>query len=157
MTRTLVVWVWLSLLCSCDLLSKVQPPKISLPPIPLIDTALALPKTLDGKYLLMQLADARLELDPTLRDPLTALGDCADQVTYCFEPGVRELDACMRGVRTCTTSQPWLEPVACCPQKCQTDYTALRATGVDPAGALDKVFFVDHDCFPGVTATLEGK
>ena len=146
----------LVLLSSCDLLSKVQPPKIDLPPIPLINTSLKLPKTLDGNYLLMELDQARLEVDPTLRDPLTALGDCSDQVTYCYEPGVRELDACVHSVRTCTTDQPWLEPVPCCPKKCQDDYQAARNSGVDPPGALDKVFYVDHVCFPGVSAELAG-
>ena len=72
-------------------------------------------------------------------------------------PGVRELDDCMRSVRTCTTSSPWLEPFPCCPQKCQNDYTALRTAGIDPSGALDKVLYVDHTCFPGIANALEGK
>ncbi len=146
----------LVLLGSCDLVSKVQPPKIKIPPIPSLNNALSLPKTVDGKYLLMELDQARLEVDPTLRDPLTALGDCADQVSYCYAPGVRELDDCVRSVRSCTTDQPWLEPVSCCPKQCQDDYATARGAGIDAPSALDKVFFVDHQCFPGVTAELAG-
>jgi hypothetical protein len=77
-------------------------------------------------------------------------------VTYCFAPGLRELDDCVRSVRTCTTDTPWLEPLPCCPQKCQDDYATTRTSGLDAPGSLDKVFFADHQCFPGVTAALEG-
>ena len=136
---------------------KVDLPKITVPPLPTLDVLkLPLPKTAEGKYLLMQLADAHLEIDPTVRDPFTSVGDCVDSVTYCYTPGSRTLDECVRSVRTCATSTPWKEALGCCPQACQDGYAAARADGVEPAAALDKVFF-ETTCFPGVTAALEGK
>lgn len=147
----------LLLLCGCELLKKVEPPKITLPPIPQIDVKLPLPKTPDGTYLLMELSQARLEIDPTLADPITAIGQCVDQVTYCYSPGTRSLDECVRSVRTCATSTPWMEVIGCCPEACQAGYAAARSAGAQPATALDSVFFEKPDCFPGVANALEGK
>ncbi len=135
----------------------VELPKIMVPPLPAIDVKLPLPKTPDGKYLLMQLSQAQLEVDPSVRDPLTAVGECVDQVTYCYSPNVRSLDDCVRSVRTCLTETPWAEPLGCCPKACQDAYAAQRKEDVEPAEALDKAFFEKPDCFPGVASALEGK
>ena len=133
-------------------------PKITIPPIPMVDVlTLPLPKTGDGTYVLMELAQARLEIDPTVRDPITSVGECVDQVTYCFSPGARSLDDCVRSVRTCSSATPWLEPVGCCPKACQEGYAAERTAGTAPAASLDKVFFEKPDCFPGLANALEGK
>jgi hypothetical protein len=150
--RLLAGLLWL---CSCN---GVSLPKIAVPQLPVIDVLkLPLPKAADGNYLLMQLSQAQLELDPTLRDPLTAVGECVDQVTYCYAPNIRSLDECVRSVRTCASPTPWSEPLGCCPQACQDAYAAHRKDGVEPAEALDKAFFEKPDCFPGVTKALEGK
>lgn len=144
----------LTLLCSCDF----DPKKITIPPIPVIDgVKLPLPKTADGKYLATQGPDAQLEIDPTVRDPLTAVGECVDQVTYCYAPGTRSLEDCVRSVKTCTSPEPWTNELGCCPKACQDDFAAEVKTGTAPAAALDKVFFEKHDCWPGLAATLEGK
>src|SRR5690349_143367 len=37
--------------------------------------------------LLADVANARIEIDPTQRDALTALGECADLLSYCYAPG----------------------------------------------------------------------
>lgn len=150
--------VLLVLLGGCDLAKKLEPPKIEVPPIPVLDAVkLPLPKTADGKYLLMQLSQAQLELDPTVRDPITAVGECADQVTYCYAPGTRSLDDCVRSVRTCATESPWGEALGCCPKACQDDYAAERTKGTGAAAALDVVLFERHTCFPGLAAALEGR
>lgn len=149
--------LWLAgvlVLCGC----KVELPKINVPALPQVDlVTLPLPKTPDGKYLLMQLSQAHLEIDPTVRDPLTAVGDCVDQITYCYEPKSRSLDECVRSVRTCSTSTPWTEPLGCCPKACQDGYQKAVDDGLEGKAAFDKVFFEQHDCFPGVADALEGR
>ena len=148
----------LVLLGGCDTIKQEIDTKIKIPPIPSLDPAnLQLPKTADGKYLLMELSQARIEIDPTLRDPLTALGECADQIAYCYSPTERSLDDCVRSVKGCDTPFPWLEPSPCCPKQCQADYASQRTAGVAGPDALDKVLFVDHQCFPGINNALEGR
>ena len=155
MTRKL--FAGLFLLCGCDLLATVDPGKIKVPALPVINLiGIKLPKDADGKYLLMRLSESSLEIDPTIRDAITALGECDDQITYCFSPNERSLDECVRSVTTCKTSTPWNE-LPCCPKKCQDDYAAARTRGVEPATALDTVLFAEHTCFPGVTDALAGK
>jgi hypothetical protein len=150
------VLLGLCLFSSCQVPKEL--PKITVPPLPKVDLVnLPLPKTPDGKYLLMELAQAHLEVDPTVRDPLTAVGECVDQVTYCYSPGIRSLDECVRSVRTCATSTPWTEALGCCPKACQDGYAAARTAGTQSAAALDQVFFEKPDCFPGVADALEGK
>jgi hypothetical protein len=157
MTCARLVLAGLFLLSGCKL-TDIELPKITVPPLPVIDVLkIPLPKTTDGKYLLMELAQARLEIDPTVRDPITSVGECVDQVTYCYSPGTRSLAECVRSVRTCSTETPWTEPLGCCPKKCQDGFAAELADGVAPATALDKVFFEKPDCFPGVANALEGK
>ncbi|MBS1149762.1 MAG: hypothetical protein H6Q89_1460 [Myxococcaceae bacterium] len=156
MTNAFRLLAGVLLLAGCKV-PQLELPKITVPALPMIDPLkLPLPKTVDGKYLLMELSQARLEVDPTVRDPLTAVGECVDQVTYCYTPNVRSLDECVRSVRTCATQAPWAEPLGCCPKACQDGYAALRAAGTEPDLAVSTAFFGKPYCFPGVAAALEG-
>lgn len=116
----------------------------------------SLPRLPDGKYLLIQASSARVEIDPTLKDPITAAGGCTDLLTYCFASG-KELDACVREAPKCSTATPWKESTACCPADCQTAYVAARDSGSEAFVAFDQVFFGQPDCLPGVAAALRGE
>ena len=137
----------LLLLAGCDVLSKIE-----LPDLPKIALE-ALPKV-DGKYLLMQISTARLEIDPSASDPITAVGACADRVTYCVSDG-KALDDCVASAPACATAQPWKES-ACCPQACKDGYLEARKTA-EPVDAFEKVFFLEPTCFPGLAGALEGQ
>lgn len=104
--------------------------------------------------LLADVSNARVELDPTQSDALTALGECADLLSYCYAPPSVSLAQCFDGVRLCATSSPWNEP-ACCPLDCRTAFTREVEAGLSPNAALEKVLFTEPDCFPGVRAALE--
>lgn len=104
--------------------------------------------------LLADVSNARVELDPTQSDALTALGQCADLLTYCYAPPAVTLERCFASARTCTTSTPWDEP-ACCPRACHEAFTREVQGGLAPNRALEKVLFLEPDCFPGVRAALE--
>jgi hypothetical protein len=104
--------------------------------------------------LIADTANARLEIDPTVKDPLTALGECADLISYCYAPPAFDLTACFAQARTCTTQQPWAEK-ACCPQSCKDAFAAELAKGTAHKDALEKVLFRQPDCFPGVVPFLE--
>jgi len=108
----------------------------------------------DGSRLVADVGNARLELDPTHQDALTALGACADLISYCYAPGSLSLSECFGRAAKCTTSTPWAES-PCCPADCQTAFDAEVASGTAPVQALDKVLFRQPDCFPGVRALLE--
>jgi hypothetical protein len=137
------------LLTGCDKLPQVH---IVIPDLPKIALE-ALPKV-DGKSLLMQISTARLEVDPTVSDPITAVGSCADLITYCVSDG-KALDDCVAATPACKTAEPWKES-ACCPAACQDGYTEARKTA-EPLDAFEKVFFLEHTCFPGLAAALEGQ
>lgn len=104
--------------------------------------------------LLADVSNARVEIDPTQRDALTALGECADLLSYCYAPPSFTLERCFSTARTCTTSTPWMEQ-ACCPQACHDAFTREVTAGLTPKAALEKVLFREPDCFPGVRAALE--
>src|SRR5678815_1089293 len=101
----------------------------------------------------MEIAGSRLDLDPSQSDAITALGACADLVTYCAASS--SLDACVDQARTCTTSTPWDESESCCPVACRKAYHQKRSGGASPAAAFDAVWFEAPDCFPGVRTALE--
>src|SRR3954467_9060066 len=86
---------------SCFLFDNPVPP----------DTALAVL----GSHVLANVANATLHIDPTQKDPLTALAECADVVTGCYVPGGADLAFCLDLTRTCDSDQPWTEKTACCP------------------------------------------
>lgn len=108
---------------------------------------------LPGGNLLAQIGEARLELDPTVRDPLTGLGTCSDLLTYCFEPGVKSLDDCAREVPRCTTKEPWNES-DCCPDSCVDDYLDARKTA-EPLAAFDAALYQNGSCYPGVKGLIQ--
>jgi hypothetical protein len=137
---------------ACSKLPDPPPP----PPftLPAIDLASALPKTPDGKYLLIQAASARIELDPTANDAITALGSCADLIAYCYTPAT-SVAACVSAAPDCRTETPWKE-AACCPSACKQAY-ATAIGNEDELAAFERVFFKEPDCFPGVRAALEAK
>ncbi|MBE2249397.1 MAG: hypothetical protein IAE78_07585 [Myxococcus sp.] len=104
--------------------------------------------------LLADVANARVEIDPTQSDALTALGECADLLSYCYAPPAFTLARCFTATRTCTTQTPWTE-AACCPAACRDAFTRETNAGLPPNAALEKVLFREPDCFPGVRAALE--
>ena len=104
--------------------------------------------------LLADVSNARVEIDPTQSDALTALGECADLLSYCYAPPSFTLERCFSTARTCTTETPWTEQ-ACCPQTCRDAFTREVTAGLSPKAALEKVLFREPDCFPGVRAALE--
>ncbi|MFZ5471981.1 MAG: hypothetical protein ACOZIN_21340 [Myxococcota bacterium] len=121
------------------------------PPLP----GLPLPQLPDGKFLLIEASRARVELDPTVSDAITAAGACSELVTSCFDPGTTELDACVAQARGCSTSQPWTELLPCCPSACKEAYDTARAGGKEAFAAFERVFFLDGSCHPGVRTALE--
>jgi hypothetical protein len=104
--------------------------------------------------LLAEVSNARIEVDPTQRDALTALGECADLLSYCYAPPTLTLERCFSSVRGCATQTPWAEP-ACCPTACRDAFAREVSAGLAPRAALEKVLFREPDCFPGVRALLE--
>jgi len=138
--------VCLALLAGCGKLPKIELPKIALESLPKVD----------GKYLLMQISNARLEVDPTTSDAITAVGRCADLVTHCGSDG-RSLDDCVAAAPGCKPDRPWKEDDDCCPSACKDAYEERRDGGAEPIDAFEHVFFLDHSCFPGLAAALEGQ
>ena len=121
---------------------------------PVLDVTVFAAAGAGATRLLADVANARLELDPTQRDALTALGECADLVSYCYAPGAYSLGDCFDRSRSCLTQTPWTE-APCCPVTCKTAFAAEVATGASPRSALEKVLFREPDCFPGVREALE--
>lgn len=105
--------------------------------------------------LLADVGNSRLEIDPTVKDPLTGLAGCADLISYCYAPPAIGVSECFGRSRVCTTTEPWNEPSPCCPSECKTAFENEVAGGLSQALALEKVLFREPDCFPGVRAALE--
>ena len=124
---------------------------------PVINLALLVALSTSTNKFLAETANARLEVDPTARDPLTALGECADAVSYCYAPPLLGITECLASVRHCETETPWLETLPCCPKACVTAFSAELQAGQSEMQALETVFFREPDCFPGVRAALEAK
>ena len=121
--------------------------------LPAIDLSV-LPHDDDGRITLIEIAGSRVDLDPSQSDAITALGACADLVTYCAASS-SSLDHCVDEARTCSTSTPWSESESCCPSACRDAYHDARNGGASPASAFDRVWFESPDCFPGVRSALE--
>jgi len=99
----------------------------------------------------LEIEGASLQIDPDLRDPITALVRCSDWVVSCLEDGQNySLDDCVRSVPVCATSEPWLEDAACCPASCYTGYRDLRLVGEANESAFMRIFHGhdDESCFP---------
>ena len=120
--------------------------------LPAVDLAV-LPHDATGRITVMEIAGSRLDLDPSQSDAITALGACADLVSYCAESS--SLDDCVHGARTCSTSTPWNESQSCCPSACGVAYDQARSGGASPTAAFDRVWFETPDCFPGARSALE--
>ena len=88
----------------------------------------------------MEVAGSRLDLDPSQSDAITALGACADLVTYCAASS--SLDDCV-------------DRAHACPSACRVAYHEARSGGASPTAAFDRVWFETPDCFPGVREALE--
>jgi hypothetical protein len=113
-----------------------------------------LPQLGNGTYLFMSAPGVDLAIDPTLSDPIVAVGRCASWIAKCLAPPDRLLDDCARSAPVCQTDQPWLEPGRCCPSGCFTAYEAERQAGASPLLAMRRVYFTDVSCFPGARAML---
>jgi hypothetical protein len=141
--------------CSCGPIPAVIGTEVEFtPPPPPNLPALGLPAFDPRSYHLSANGDGDLLLDPEQSDPLTALGRCAGWITACFEPPLRTLDDCARSAPACTTAEPWLEEAPCCPAACFTAYETLRLAGTSPVRALQKAYYDDGSCFPGLGALL---
>jgi hypothetical protein len=142
---SLTLLVALAIMPGCKKLELPQPPPLTLPSLP----------GSDGLGELIQVAGSRLSLDPTRRDPITAVGRCADLVTYCYQQGDRDLDVCVENARACASDEPWKEKDDCCPAGCLEEFTRARSAGEAGLEAFERVFFLEPDCFPGVRQALE--
>ena len=120
--------------------------------LPSVDLAV-LPHDATGRITLIEIAGSRIDLDPSQSDAITALGACADLVSYCAASS--SLDQCVDDARACATSSPWTEPESCCPSACRDAYHTARSGGASPEAAFDRVWFESPDCFPGVRSALE--
>jgi len=144
--RTLLVLTAALALCGCDR-------KIKLPKLPDL-AALSLPKGVDGNTVLIEIGNARIELDPSASDAITALGGCADLVSYCVSADA-SVATCVDRAPACATNQPWNESDACCPSACKDAFAKAVSKGEAELAAFDRLFFREPDCFPGVRAALE--
>ena len=113
---------------------------------------LPLPRV-DAGWILIEASTARIEVDPTAQDAITAVGACSDLITYCVGSS-RGLDDCVASAPACLTDQPWLEK-PCCPAACKAAYTGARADD-PPTRSFERAFFETPDCFPGLTNALQG-
>lgn len=140
-----------SALAGCEKVEKHLPdipdPDVALPTFPL-------PKNANGLYELLEVAGSSIQIDPTLSDPISAVGRCTDLITACYEGGTA-LDACVDATRRCTTHEPWKEKEDCCPSACVAGFASERKTNADALASYEKVFFLEPGCFPGVLAALE--
>ena len=154
--RALFVVAMLPVGLACEQVSQVDPP---IPPVtpPVVEVpSLSLPKLPSGNFVLIKNPLGNLQLDPRGDDAITALGACTDLITYCFEPGARSLDECVRTVSQCKTSKPWDES-DCCPSACVNAYANARGRGQEPLASFEQTFFLEPGCFPGVRELLEGR
>lgn len=147
--RALLLVAMLPVSVACEQVKKIDVPdlpKVDLPNVPLPKSA--------GNLLLIKTPAGGLELNPASSDAITAVGNCTDLITYCYEPGTRSIDECVESVPTCQTSKPW-EEEACCPAACVKAYSQERKQGQEPIAAFETSFFLEPDCFPGVRSLLE--
>ncbi len=121
------------------------------PPPPQDPTTLDLPALPNGHLLVLAIPGAQLELDPTLRTPVTALGACTRWIASCVD-ATRRLDDCARSAPPCATDEPWNEATPCCPATCFDAYQTARRAGAEPIAAARQTYFADASCFPGVAA-----
>lgn len=147
MRRVFLVLPLLLGLAACDLVKKFDfpsPPKVDW-------SSISLPKGKDGKPLLIEVSGSSLALDLSAADPISAMAECADLVTYCVG-GDRTLDACVANAQVCDAQR---SVTPCCPKACADEFAKARKAGAEPIAAFDQVYFQDDKCFPDV-AKLPG-
>lgn len=112
----------------------------------------------DGNPVLIATHQAEISIDTTQRGPMQALASCLAVLEQCWrDQGLTEanhvgvMDLCERSVPTCTTSEPWNEETACCPEECWTRYDAGRSAGQDPTTVEEEIYFGDTPCVHGAT------
>ncbi|MBE2249086.1 MAG: hypothetical protein IAE78_06005 [Myxococcus sp.] len=155
LVKSVVVVFGALCVAGCD--SSAAPPGklVTYPARPRVDlSASGLPTLANGNTLLVEVPRARLEHDGRLKDSLTALGACVDEVIGCVSPDERSLDDCFRSVRACSTPTPWNEAAPCCPSACLEGYAAERAAGKADFEAFRQTLFVEKTCMPGLTDLL---
>ena len=126
------------------------------PPPPQDIENAGLPQLANGRLLALAIPGGQLELDPTRRDPVTALGACTHWISSCVEPESRSLDDCARSAPACLTDRPWEEDAVCCPTACFDAYERARQSGTEPMTAFPEVYFRGATCFPGVAEMVGG-
>ena len=132
-----------------------RPPTVDVPALPRVDlTDVPLPRSEAGRPILLQIPPVSLELAPELQDAVTAHGACLDLVTYCVDPPMRSLDACVISTPTCATARPWEERAPCCPASCRDAYEVLRREGQGALTAFREVYLVRRTCFPGLLEAI---
>ena len=112
-------------------------------------SALPLPKTDGGALVVTTLPGLKLIVDPSVRTPVSALGDCSRGLLGCVAEG-HTLDDCVGAVPACKTDKPWEEPNLCCPAACAVEYRAARGQGMSTNAALKATYFKRAGCFPGL-------
>lgn len=138
-----------------DCTNWIPPPwsvKVDPPPKPDLS---ALPRDEQGHAVVLR--SATLELVAVEKpDALTVQTACSTMLTACWHKDndkKNSMDACFQSAPRCTTSRPWEEGRACCPESCWQKYSTLRRQCVDPLGAVQQALFQDH-CVPGVAEML---
>lgn len=150
----LVVGVALFLGCSTSEAPTVGE-TVEVTPRPTVDlSSSGLPQLSNGHTELLEVPGGRLEYDPTLRDPITALAACVDVVIGCVDPDTRSLDDCFRSAPRCSTQTPWTEATPCCPSACFDLYASTRSAGAEPFPAFEQTLFIDRACMPGLSEQL---
>jgi hypothetical protein len=129
-----------------------QPIDFTPPPAPDL-SQVGLPTAPSGRPIFLAVPGARLEIDATRKDALTALGACARWISTCVV-GAQALDDCARSAPPCGTQTPWQEPTACCAPSCFERYQEARRSGAVPIAAFDAVYYGADPCMPGVADLL---
>jgi hypothetical protein len=106
-----------------------------------------------GPLSLLRIAGVSLQINPSLHDPLTALGACADLVTRCYNPQNAPLDRCVDTVAQCQTATPWRE-APCCPRNCSAQFHQARTGGLADMDAFDRVYLTSPTCVAGVASMI---
>jgi hypothetical protein len=109
-----------------------------------------LPEDLTAEPLVSNDGGLPVRFEAGRADAVTAWADCAAILTACLEARGGAFDACVGGVPTCTTAEPWTEDSACCPSACVGGYQAARDAGGSEFDAFIDTFAIAPDCMPGL-------
>jgi hypothetical protein len=92
-------------------------------------------------------------------DTMSVANSCSAMILDCAKKGddpKTAMDACFNSAPRCTTSRPWEEAKACCPDACWQKYSELRRKCVDPSSASTRAIYDGH-CAPGPADAAEGQ